>query len=40
MNKIIPKYKKKFFVVIFLAGVLSIPKKLLHIVRNKLKKES
>ena len=28
------------FVIIFLARVLSLPKKLLHIVRNKIKKES
>ena len=28
------------FVVIFLDRVLSIPKKLLHIVRKKIKKES
>ena len=40
MNKYIPKYLKKKFVVIFLARVFSIPKKLLHIIRNKIKKES
>ena len=38
--KNIRKYKKKIFVVIFLARILSIPKKLLHVVRNKIKKES
>ena len=32
--------KNKFFVVIFLATVLCIAKKLLHIIRNKIKKES
>ena len=30
--------EKKNFVVIFLARVLSISKKLLHILRNKIKK--
>ena len=36
--KISQNMKKNNFVVIFLGRVLSIPKKLLHIVRNKIKK--
>ena len=36
----IPKYKKLFFVVIFLARVFFVLKKLLHTVRNKIKKVS
>ena len=39
-NKNVPKYKKKIFVVIFLARVLSILTKLLHTVRKKIKNES
>ena len=31
---------KKKFLVIFLSRVLSVPKKMLQIVRNKIKKES
>ena len=38
INKNISKYKKKIFQIFFLARVLSIPKKLLHIVRNEIKK--
>ena len=32
--------KKKNVVVIFLARMLSIPKKLLHVLRNEIKKDS
>ena len=37
--KNIPKYEEKK-IVFFSAKVLFIPKKLLHIVRNKIKEES
>ena len=38
MNKNIPKYKKKFFVIIFLARVLSIPQNIDNITKNNKKK--